>query len=182
MKKVVTIFSNYLQPVFVKLMLRNTSATFFIISLCERVFLWKKPRTRKENVFWDCFWDKPTTFITSSTRVMKMKFCDYWENFCSGELRVNRVSQFGRTEFSRMIGPKQSFSCSFRIIWKKIMESKTFCLGELFTFYDDIKEKMKKYEEENFVNLWVRDSRTIEAARVKKKLSSNKVLWSKICL
>ena len=135
MKKVVTIFSNYLQPVFVKLMLRNTSATFFIISLCERVFLWKKPRTRKENVFWDCFWDKPTTFITSSTRVMKMKFCDYWENFCSGELRVNRVSQFGRTEFSRMIGPKQSFSCSFRIIWKKIMESKTFCLGELFTLW-----------------------------------------------
>ena len=27
---------------------------------------------------------------------------------------------------------------------------------------------MKKYEEENFVSLWVRDSRTIEAARVKK--------------
>ena len=48
------------------------------------------------------------------------------------------------------------------------MESKTFCLGEHFTSYDDIKEKMKKYEEENFVNLWVRDSRTIEAARVKK--------------
>ena len=48
------------------------------------------------------------------------------------------------------------------------MESKTFCLGEHFTSYDDIKEKMKKYEEENFVNLWVRDSRIIEAARVKK--------------
>ena len=48
------------------------------------------------------------------------------------------------------------------------MESKTFCLGEHFTPYDDIKEKMKKYEEENFVNLWVRDLRTIEAARVKK--------------
>ena len=56
------------------------------------------------------------------------------------------------------------------------MESKMFCLGKHFTSYDDIKEKMKKYEEENFVNLWVRDSRTIEAARVKKKLSSNKVL------
>ena len=55
------------------------------------------------------------------------------------------------------------------------MESKMFCLGKHFTSYDDIKEKMKKYEEENFVNLWVRDSRTIEAARVKKK-SSNKVL------
>ena len=48
------------------------------------------------------------------------------------------------------------------------MESKTFCLGEHFTSYDDIKEKMRKYEKENFVNLWVRDSRAIEAARVKK--------------
>ena len=49
------------------------------------------------------------------------------------------------------------------------MEPKTFCLREHFTSYDDIKEKMKKYEEEKFVNLWVRDSpRTIEAARVKK--------------
>ena len=48
------------------------------------------------------------------------------------------------------------------------MESNTFCLGEHFTSYNDIKEKMKKYEEENFVNLWIRDSCTIEAARLKK--------------
>ena len=27
---------------------------------------------------------------------------------------------------------------------------------------------MKKYEEDNFVNLWIRDSLTIEAASVKK--------------
>ena len=48
---------------------------------------------------------KPTTPITSSTRAMKMKFYDYWENFCRAELPANRVSQFGRTGFSRMIGP-----------------------------------------------------------------------------
>ena len=48
------------------------------------------------------------------------------------------------------------------------MESKKLCLGEHLNSYNDIKEKMKKYGEENFVNLWVRDSRTIEAARVKK--------------
>ena len=47
------------------------------------------------------------------------------------------------------------------------MESKKLCLGEHLNSYND-KEKMKKYGEENFVNLWVRDSRTIEAARVKK--------------
>ena len=33
------------------------------------------------------------------------------------------------------------------------MESKKFFLGEHFTFYDDLKEKMKKYEEEN-LNIW----------------------------
>ena len=48
------------------------------------------------------------------------------------------------------------------------MESKKFCLGEHFTSYDDLKEKMKKYEEENFVNIWTRDLCTIEAATVKK--------------
>ena len=36
------------------------------------------------------------------------------------------------------------------------MESKKFCLGQHFTSYDDLNEKMKKYEEENFVNVWIR--------------------------
>ena len=34
------------------------------------------------------------------------------------------------------------------------MESKKFCLGEHFTPYDDLKEKMKKYEDENFLDVW----------------------------
>ena len=50
------------------------------------------------------------------------------------------------------------------------MESEKFCLGENFTSYDDLKEKMKKYEEENFVNVWVRDSCAIEAARMKNNI------------
>ena len=50
------------------------------------------------------------------------------------------------------------------------MESNKFCLGEHFTSYDNLKEKMKKYEEEHFVNVEIRDSRTIEAARVKKNI------------
>ena len=48
------------------------------------------------------------------------------------------------------------------------MESNKFCLGVHFTSYDDLNEKMKKYEEENFLNVWIRDSRKIETARVKK--------------
>ena len=61
------------------------------------------------------------------------------------------------------------------------MESKKFCLGEHFTSYDDLKEKMKKYGEENFVNVWITDSRTIEAARVKKKYNSA-IKFYEICL
>ena len=52
------------------------------------------------------------------------------------------------------------------------MESKKFCLGEHFTSYDDLREKTKMYEEQNFVNLWIRDSRTIEATRVKEIYNS----------
>ena len=48
------------------------------------------------------------------------------------------------------------------------MESKKFFLGEHFTSYDDLREKVEKFEEENFVSLWIRDSHTIEAAKVKK--------------
>ena len=50
------------------------------------------------------------------------------------------------------------------------MESKNFFLGEHFTSYDDLREKMKKYAEENFLSLWIRDSHTIEAAKVKKHI------------
>ena len=50
------------------------------------------------------------------------------------------------------------------------MESKKFCLGEHFTSYDDLKEKMRKYGEENFLNVWIKDSRKIKAAGVKKNI------------
>ena len=33
------------------------------------------------------------------------------------------------------------------------MESKKYCLGEHFTSYDDLKEKMKKYKESIFLNI-----------------------------
>ena len=66
MKKIVTIFTNYLHSVFMKLKLQNTSGFFEI-----------------------AFEIKPATAITSSTRAMKMKFYDYLENFSRGELPVN---------------------------------------------------------------------------------------------
>ena len=34
-----------------------------------------------------------------------------------------------------------------------LIESKQFCLGEHFISYDDLKEKIKKYEEENVWNV-----------------------------
>ena len=50
------------------------------------------------------------------------------------------------------------------------MESEKFCLEEHFTSYDDLKEKNEKYEIEHFVNICIRDSRTIEAATVKENI------------
>ena len=50
------------------------------------------------------------------------------------------------------------------------MASKKFRLGEHFTSYDDLKEKMKKYEEAIFFNIWIRDSHKIEVAKVKKNI------------
>ena len=50
------------------------------------------------------------------------------------------------------------------------MESKKFCLGEQFTSYNDLKEKLENYQEENFLNVWIRDSRKIGAARMKKNI------------
>ena len=41
----------------------------------------------------------------------------------------------------------------FQSTIKKILESKEFCLGEHFSSYDDLKEKMKKYEEKDFLNV-----------------------------
>ena len=49
------------------------------------------------------------------------------------------------------------------------MESKKFYIGEQFTSYDDLKVKMKTYEKEKYLNVSIRDSRTIKATRVKKK-------------
>ena len=55
------------------------------------------------------------------------------------------------------------------------MELKKSCLGEHFTSYDDLKEKMKKYEEENFVTFfqWF-----CNCLRLKNVLNQ---LYSKVC-
>ena len=50
------------------------------------------------------------------------------------------------------------------------MSALTFKLGESFDSFAALEEKIKQYERENYVNLWVRNSRTIEAAHLKKHL------------
>ena len=59
-------------------------------------FSGKSQELGKGLFFENAFEIKPTTSIASSTRAMKMKFYGYWENFCSGELSVNRFSRPGR--------------------------------------------------------------------------------------
>ena len=41
----------------------------------------------------------------------------------------------------------------------------TFCIGERFSSYKDLKEKIRRFEESNCCQLWKRDSRTVTAAR-----------------
>ena len=59
------------------------------------------------------------------------------------------------------------------------MESKNFCLGEHFTSFDDLKEKMRKYEEENFLNFWIRDSRKTEFYEIRYACKKWKY-WSEV--
>lgn len=47
----------------------------------------------------------------------------------------------------------------------------TFSIGERFSSYKDLEEKIKLYEVSNYCQLWKRDSRTVEAAR--KRLSQH---------
>ena len=48
----------------------------------------------------------------------------------------------------------------------------TFCVGDLFSTFQELDTKVKAYEKAHFVKFWKRDARTIEAA--KKRL--NKIL------
>ena len=50
------------------------------------------------------------------------------------------------------------------------MSTLTFKLGERFDSFAELEENIAQYELENYVNLWVKSSRTIEAAHLKKHL------------
>ena len=41
----------------------------------------------------------------------------------------------------------------------------TFSIGERFSSYKDLEEKIRRFEESNYCQLWKRDSRTVTAAR-----------------
>lgn len=40
----------------------------------------------------------------------------------------------------------------------------SFSVGEAFSNYDDLNSKITRFERKNFVKLWKRDSRSVEAA------------------
>lgn len=44
-------------------------------------------------------------------------------------------------------------------------DSVTFSVGELFQTYKLLERKLDEYKKKNYVELWKRDARTIEAAR-----------------
>ena len=41
----------------------------------------------------------------------------------------------------------------------------SFEIGECFKTFDEVETRVKEYEQANFVQLWKRDARTVEAAR-----------------
>ena len=45
------------------------------------------------------------------------------------------------------------------------MDSSIFVNGETFSSYEILKTRIEKFEEENFIKLWIRDSRTITSAQ-----------------
>ena len=135
MKKKKTIFSNYLHPLLVKLMFQNTSATFFHnISLWISAFLEKIQELRKRLFFEVASEIKPTTPITSSTRAIKMKFYDYWENFCRGEMPENRYINWYSLCASSCFSINcywPCFSCFTTLVWNKKNDTQGLFLENL---------------------------------------------------
>nr|XP_047142077.1 uncharacterized protein LOC124816542 [Hydra vulgaris] len=43
--------------------------------------------------------------------------------------------------------------------------STSFACKDIFLSFEDLKSTIKKYEDSHFVQLWIRDAKTIEAAR-----------------
>ena len=52
-----------------------------------------------------------------------------------------------------------------------LVERVSFVLGETFFTFPALEEKLRLYQQQNFVQLWIRDSRTVSAA--KKRLTRN---------
>ena len=54
------------------------------------------------------------------------------------------------------------------------MESDNFNVNETFSSLKSLQEKIKRYKDCHYVELWIRDSRTLEKAIQSRRLSSNK--------
>ena len=46
-----------------------------------------------------------------------------------------------------------------------LAERVSFVLGEAFFTFPALEEKLQLYQQQNFVQLWIRDSRTVSAAK-----------------
>ena len=55
----------------------------------------------------------------------------------------------------------------------------SFAVGESFKSFEELKMKVKQYEVKNFVQFWIRDSRTVKSAqkRLTKKLNEKIVYY-----
>ena len=61
------------------------------------------------------------------------------------------------------------------------MDVTTFVVGEKFSSYEKLEEKKQLFQENNFIQLWTRDARTIKNAKsrgVKRSLNEQLVYYS----
>jgi zinc finger SWIM domain-containing protein 3 len=57
-----------------------------------------------------------------------------------------------------------------------------FTVGELFKSYEELESKLEQFRKRNFIEVWIRESRKIQAAvgRVKKELNPA-IVYYEIC-
>ena len=53
------------------------------------------------------------------------------------------------------------------------IEPVSFAIGECFGTYEDLQTKIEKFKEANFVELYIRDSRTVQNKRNKKNIKKD---------
>ena len=62
-------------------------------------------------------------------------------------------------------GKLRNFGHVLKLLYIDLTERVSFVLGEAFFTFPALEEKLRLYQQQNFAQLWIRDSRTVNAAK-----------------